>query len=100
SAVFLRSALASSTLDPGLRTADTIMLEIVNEPLRDAMVRAVMAEPVVTEVAASWPDTLGAPRIAFAEGQGTSSKTTVGYRFVSPEYFKVLGIDILRGRTF
>jgi len=98
SAVFLRSALASSTIDPGMRTADTLLVEIVNEPLREAMVRAVMAEPLVSAVAASWPDTLGAPRIAFAEA--TASKFTVGYRMVSPEYFGVLGIDIVNGRTF
>jgi putative ABC transport system permease protein len=94
SAVFLRSALAASTVDPGVRTADTVIVEIVNEPFRDAMVRAVMAEPFVAAVAAS---TLGS-RVAFAET--TAGRSIVSYRFVSPEYFSVLGIDVLRGRGF
>ena len=42
SAVFLRSALAASAVDPGIRTADTVIIDIVNEPLRDAMVKAVL----------------------------------------------------------
>ena len=62
SAVFLRSALAASTVDPGIRTADTVVIEIVNEPFRTAMLQAVNAEPTVTAVAASWPGTLRQPR--------------------------------------
>ena len=30
----------------------------------------------------------------------TRGKSTVGYKFVSPEFFNVLGIDIVRGRGF
>jgi predicted permease len=103
SAVFLRSSLAASTVDPGLRTTDTVVIEIVNEPLRDAMVRAVVTDPLVTAVAASWPEPLYRARDAFAQpaaGQTTSSRLAIGYRFVSPEYFTVLGIDVLRGRGF
>ena len=36
-AIFLRSAIASSRFDPGFRTADTVMIELVNEPKRAAM---------------------------------------------------------------
>jgi hypothetical protein len=57
----------------------------------------VRREPSVASVAASWPGGLGG-RAAFADGAtGTS---TVGYKFVSPEYFSVLGIDLVRGRGF
>ncbi len=100
SAVFLRSALASSTADPGVRTADTVIIDVVNEPFRDAMVKAVAAEPAVAGVAASWPDIQGRPRTAFARTAGESARSTVAYKFVSPEYFSVLGIDVLRGRGF
>ena len=30
----------------------------------------------------------------------TRGKSVVGYKFVSPEFFSVLGIDIVRGRGF
>ena len=97
-AVFLRSAMASATVDPGFRTADTIMVEIVNEPVRTAMVQAVTSQPFVTMVAASSPDALSRPRLAFAESAG--AKATVAYRFASPEYFGLLDIAIARGRGF
>ena len=102
SAIFLRSALAASTLNPGIRTADTMMIEIINEPFREAMVTAVASEPMVTAVAASWPDVMGRPRAAFArpDSARTEGRSQVAYQFVSPEYFDVLGIDVLRGRAF
>ena len=55
-AVFLRSAFAAATFDPGMRTSDIVVVQIVNEPARNAIVQAVTAEPSVAAVAASWPD--------------------------------------------
>jgi predicted permease len=98
SAIFLRSALAAATVDPGIRAADTVIVGIVNEQMRGAMLEAVTSDPSVASVAASWPDALGRPRAAFADG--ATGKSTVAYKFVSPEYFSVLGIDIVRGRAF
>ena len=94
--VFLRGALRSAVADPGLRMADTITVDLVNEPLRRTMIEAVIADPSVTLVAATWPDAppLGTTRAAFV---GTSPVT---YRFVSAEYFAVLGIDLVKGRPF
>jgi predicted permease len=102
SAIFLRSALAASTANPGMRTSDTLMIEIINEPFRDAMVTAVAAEPIVTAMAASWPDATGRPRAAFARPGSAmiEGRSHVGYQFVSPEYFDVLGLDVVRGRGF
>jgi hypothetical protein len=87
-----------------MRTHDNLIVEIVNEHLRGPMIQAVAGEPLVARFAASWPDALSAPRAAFAvapaSARPVTGKTLVAYKFVSPEYFDVLGIDLVRGRGF
>jgi hypothetical protein len=97
-AVFLRSAFAVTKEDPGIRTSDTIVVAVGEEQYRPELLEAMTAEPAVAAVAASWPAVAGGPRTALAEAAGTTS--TVAYQFVSPEYFGVLGIAVVRGRTF
>ena len=101
--IFFRSALRSATVDPGLRLADNVLVEINNEPFRTAMLAAVAAEPFVRAVAASSPGPLSRPRAAFGSStsaEATGAKPAVVYRFVSPEYFGVFDIAVLRGRIF
>jgi predicted permease len=100
SGVFLRSALASATLDPGIRTSDTILVEVGDEQFRDAMVRTLRADPAVREVSAMLPDALSPPRGAIASAASAATRPQVGYRTVSPEYFDVVGLTIVRGRGF
>jgi predicted permease len=97
-AVFLRSALASSTSDPGFRTSDTLIVEVVNEPRRQALLQGLRAEPSVIGTAAAWPDAFGAPREALV--QSGTQQAAIAYKFVSSEFFSVLDIPIVRGRTF
>ena len=96
--VFLRSAFASAMVDPGMRTSDTVIVQIVNEPMRAAMVQAVTTDPLVEQVSAAWPGLMAPPRAALAETDGRKSTTT--YESVSPEYFGVLDLQIVRGRGF
>ena len=95
-AVFLRSAFAAATQKPGLRITDTVLLEMANESTRAAMLQAVSADPSIAAVAASWPHGVGG---SLAEAT-SSTRVPVEYKFVSPEYFNLLDIEVLRGRGF
>ncbi len=86
------------TADPGVRVSDTVVVPIVNEATRMAALQAVTADPAVAALAASWPGMIGAAPAALAESSG--AKASVGHKFVSPEYFSVLEIAVVRGRAF
>ena len=97
-AIFLRSAIASARFDPGLRTADTVLIDIDSEPKRAAMTQAIASDPTITSYAAVRPQLLAPLRVASADtGAG---KTPVVFKSVSGSYFDVLGIPIVRGRAF
>ena len=96
-AIFLRSSWAASKIDLGIRTEGILNVTILNEQRRGAIVNVINTEPSIASVAAVWPGFLGG-RAALAEG--ASGKSSVTYQFVSPEYFGVLDIDLVRGRGF
>jgi predicted permease len=97
-AIFLRSAVASSRFDPGLRTADTVLIDISNEPKRAVMVQALAGEPTITASAAVRPQLLAPLPLALADAG--AGRTPVAFKSVSSAYFDVLGIPIVRGRAF
>ena len=47
-AIFLRSAIASARFDPGFRTGDTVLIDLINEPKRVAMLQAIANESTIT----------------------------------------------------
>jgi predicted permease len=96
-AIFLRSASASARFNPGLRTADTVVIEIT-EPKRAALVQALAGERTIAAYAAVRPPLLTPPFGAMADAG--AGKTPVAYKFVSAAYFDVLDIPIVRGRPF
>jgi predicted permease len=99
-AIFLRSAWAAANVDPGVRTADIVNVSVLSEPRRGAVLAAVRSEPAVAALAASWPGWLGGLGGAPAYAEGASGRSVVSYQLVSPEFFGVLGIDLVRGRGF
>jgi putative ABC transport system permease protein len=97
-AVFLRSTYSSATAHVGLRTDDTLVVRGMTESTRTALIRALEDDPSISSVAASWPEPM---RGDMSTDAGVGDTTVrVGCRLVSPEYFDLLGISVLRGRTF
>src|SRR5687768_1540103 len=97
-AIFLRSTIASSQFNPGFRTADTVLIDIDNEPKRAAMIQALAAESTISGYAAVRPQLIAPLRVAFADAG--AGRTSVVFKAVSSAYFDMLGIPIVRGRTF
>jgi predicted permease len=96
-AIFLRSSWAAAKVEPGIRIDGIVTVGVLDEARRAMALDAVRTEPTVGALAAAWPNLLGG-RPAMAEGtKGTSAVT---YQFVSPGYFALLGIDVVRGRGF
>ena len=97
-AIFLRSAIAASEFNPGFRTADTLLIDALNDNKRDAMLQALANDPTVTALAGVRPPLLALPPRAF--GDAGAGKVALSYKHVSAGYFDVLGIPIVRGRAF
>ena len=77
SAIFLRSAIASSQFSPGLRTADTLSIDAINENKRHVMLQALGGDSTVTAVAGARPPLLARPPRAFGDvGSGRSRSRT------------------------
>jgi predicted permease len=100
-AILLRSAMHAAALDPGLRMTDTVTIEVPNDAFRPQMIAALNGDPSVDAIAGSWPTPppLGkAPLATASTTDGATARMT--YRLVTPSYFDVLGIGVLRGRAF
>ncbi len=93
--IFLRGAFAAATIDPGVRTSDTVMVNIDDEARRAANLQTLRAHPLVAIVAASSPSTRGV-----IETSGSPSRMSVEQMAVSSDYFTVLGLDLVDGRGF
>jgi predicted permease len=97
SAVFLRSAFAAAVAETGIRTSDTIRVPIANEPRRAAILRELAAHPAVVALAAV---SSAAPAALFTDTAESPISVPIDYQYVSPEYFQLLDIALIRGRGF
>ena len=100
SGILLRRANHLESLDPGMRTRGVIEIYI-QEKSRPRVMAALRSQPGVELLAATSDPPLDStlPSIS-ASGAPGVSLTRVRYFYTSPEYFQVLDIPILRGRTF
>ena len=95
----VRTTMSMSAFDIGFRTNNVIAMEVA-EKSRRRVVDALATDPEVDTIAAasSIPLNGGVPSVTTRAENGPTISTA--YNDVSPEYFEILGIPILRGRNF
>ena len=81
---------------------DRVAIIQIDPMVRDAVATRLASDAAVAQVAASWKPplmeaSLPATRVT---ASGTSIALNAGYTAVSPEYFTMFDIQIVRGRTF
>jgi predicted permease len=96
-AIFLRSSWAAAKVEPGIRIDGIVTVNVLDEGRRAMALDVVRTEPSIRAMAAAWPNVLGG-RPATAEG--TRGKLDITYQLVSPAYFDLLGVELVRGRAF
>jgi hypothetical protein len=102
-AIFLRGAFAAATADSGVRTSDTVSVNIDDETRRAANLQTLRAHPLVAIIAGSSRSTRGVIEpLDAARGRtaGPPSRMSVDQMAVSSDYFTVLGLDLVSGRSF
>jgi len=100
---------ATGLLDESRRLANPhtgLSYELVSDVrvpprMREAVAARLAADPSVDRVAAAWRPPLGGPlRLVDVIASESRIERAAGYVVVSPEYFPVFGIRIVRGRAF
>jgi predicted permease len=95
----VRTTMAMSAFDTGFRTNNVIAMGVAEKSRRRVM-DALGSDPSVATIAAASSVPLGG-RVPSLNGFADNGPTiTTAYNDVSPEYFQILGIPILRGRNF
>ena len=97
--VLVRTTMAMSAFDMGFRTTSVIAMEVAASSRR-AVMDALASDPEVDTMAAASAIPLNGavPTVIVRAEDGPTISTA--YNDVSPEYFGILGIRILRGRNF
>ena len=92
------SRLANPPLNLGYERVAIIEIDPM---VQDAVATRLASDPAVAQVAASWkPPLMGSLPTTRVTASGTSVALNAGYTAVSPEYFTMFDIQIVRGRTF
>jgi predicted permease len=100
SGVLLRGAEVLRHLDVGFRTQSVIVMGF-REKFRTKIVDRLSSEPVIQAVAAAGSTPLnGIPPTVSVSAREEATVLRASYNHVSPEYFTLLEIPILRGRNF
>lgn len=99
--VLLRGSLRMATTDLGLQPRDVIELRTRNRS-NETVIPTLRAHPLVRAVAASTTSMVSSGRMVIASDQDapTAAPVRMPHKLVSPNYFDVLEIGLVSGRTF
>lgn len=95
----VRTTMTMSAFDIGFRTDHIIAIEIA-ERGRDRVLEALSTDPEVDQIAAASTVPLGGRVPAMSASVDDGSAIIVAHNEISPLYFQMLGIPLLRGRGF
>jgi putative ABC transport system permease protein len=98
--IMLRSSARLQQADPGMSTHDVVQF-VIEDGHRAEVVAALRAHPLVDLVASNRSTPIDAlfPTAALV-AKGGAELSRISFNIVSPEYFGVLGMPIVRGRNF
>jgi predicted permease len=97
--VLVRTTMAMSAFDIGFRTNNVIAMDVAAHSRR-AVTDALASDPEVDTIAAASTIPLNGPVPTMTTRAENGPTITIAHNDVSPEYFGILGIPILRGRNF
>jgi predicted permease len=95
----VRTTMAMSAFDIGFRTDHVIAMEVAGRG-RTRVLEALSTDPEVDQIAAASSVPLGGLVPTMSASVDDGSTITIAHNDVSPQYFQMLGIPLLRGRAF
>lgn len=95
----VRTTMAMSRFDIGFHTDQLIAMEIT-ESGRSRVIDALSSDPSVDRIAAASSVPMGGRVPTLIASSDTGASINISHNDVSPNYFEVLGITVLRGRNF
>ena len=95
----VRTTMAMSAFDIGFRTDHIIAMEVV-ERGRNRVLEALSTNPAVDQIAAASSVPLGGRVPTMSASVDDGSTISIAHNDVSPQFFQMLGIPLLRGRAF
>ena len=99
--ILLRGSVALQNVDPGLNTRDTIAIEIQDQ-FRERVLTVLHSDPGIVRLAAAAKVPIdGAPPWVPVVIAGAAPRSLMAaFNYVSPEFFQLFDIPIVRGRSF
>lgn len=95
----VRTTMTVSAFDIGFRTDHVIAMEVV-ERGRNRVLEALSTNPEVDQIAAASSVPLGGLVPTMSASVDDGSTISIAHNEVSPQFFQMLGIPLLRGRGF